>query len=268
MNILSDTYIFYADVYFIQNFLIKIAAIYLALFCNKLRFAITNLKGVGKIACASFLGTLIEIAGLLLGNSYHLFLLLVHLLEIPFMMWIVLGKEHRQIGKVIVSGYFFVMVINAVLEILWNYFGEYGNYVFLLCVSCGLVYIGIGIFQNYSKMQKGIFQVEIQHQGECILSYGFYDTGNRLIDPYTQKGVHIISEKLIQQIPLMEQKEVYISYQALGNKNGLIKVYYLEHIRIHKEQKLIEQEMVPVGVAEETLFQNKKYQMILNEEVL
>lgn len=93
MNVLCDTYIFYADVYFIQNFLIKIAVIYLSLYWNKLYFTISTIKGVGKIVLAAGIGTMIEIIGLLSGNSYDLFLILVHLLEIPFM---ISGREAHK----------------------------------------------------------------------------------------------------------------------------------------------------------------------------
>ncbi len=268
MNLLGNTYIFYADVYFIQNFIIKIAVLYLTLYCNKYQFLIKTAKGIGKILFAAFIGTMIEIVGLLLGNSYNLFLLLVHLLEIPFMVLLVVGKNRSQMWKIMISGYFFIMVINAILEMLWNWFGVYGNYLFLLCVACGMAYIGICVWKNYTHMQKGIYPVEILYAKKQIITYGFYDSGNRLIDPYTKKGVHIISPDLISQLQMEGSKEVYIPYQSLGNKEGLIKVYYLEYIRIQKEQQLLEFEMVPVGVADEALFQNKKYQMILNEEVL
>lgn len=267
MSLLNDTYIFYADVYFVQNFIIKMAVIYLSLYCNKFYFAVSNFQKLGRIVFVAGLGTIIEIVGLVLGNSYNLFLLLVHILEVPLMILFVLRKERNKIWKTIVSGYFFVMLINAVLEMLWNWFGTLGNYVFFLCISCGLVYIGIRIYQNYSRMQKGIFPVEIMHEGKSVFVYGLYDSGNRLKDPYSQKGVHIISPDIILQFELDTSQEVYIPYQALGNEQGLIRVYYLEYIRIQNEQKFVKYEKVPVGVAEESLFQSKRYQVILNEEV-
>lgn len=267
MYLLADSYIFYADIYFLQNFIIKTAVIYLSLCFNKIHCSIYTLKGIGKIMLASFLGTGIEVMGLMMGNSYHFFLVLVHLLEIPFMMRVVLGKRQRQMLRVIITGYFFVIVINGVLEILWNWFGQHGLYILLLCGACGAVAIGVRIWQNYNRMKKGIFSIEILHQGKCIQTYGLYDTGNCLKDPYTGKGVHIISEKLLSQFSMQNQKEVYIPYQSLGNEQGLIKVYYLEHIRIQKDYEFLEKNAVPVGVAEEKLFQNKNYQMILNEEI-
>lgn len=267
MNLLSDTYVFYADVYFVQNFIIKVAVIYLALYCNKLRFSLNTVKGLGKIILASFLGTIFEIIGLVVGMPYNLFLLLVHLLEIPGMMLLVVVKERGQFLRVIVTGYFFVIVINGVLEIFWNSFAEYGNYIIWLVTACGCTYVGTRIFQNYSQMRKGIFSVEFKLSGKVIQTYGFYDSGNHLKDPNTGKGVHIVSEKIIQNLLEKGQKEFFIPYQSLGNEQGLIKIYYVEYIRIQKEYETIEQCDVPIGVAQETLFADKKYQMILNEEI-
>ena len=266
VNLLAETYIFYADIYFVQNFIIKTAVLYLALLVNKIYFQIHTRSGIFKIVAAAFGGTIIEIAGLVLGSSYSMFLTLVHLLEIPLMMIFILGKERRNMLRVIVSGYFFVMLINGVLEILWNWFGQSGLYFLLLCIACVTVGIGVHIWMNQQKMKKGIFPIELEHRQNHIFTYALYDSGNQLRDPYSGKGVYIISEKLVMQLSLQEQNEVYIPYQSLGNEQGLIKVYYLEHMRIQKDQTLIEKELVPVGTAEETLFQNKKYQVILHEE--
>ena len=266
-NLLAETYIFYADIYFLQNFIIKIAVLSLALRVNKVYFVQNTRKGILRIAIASFLGTIVEIAGLMLGNSYTIFLALVHLLEIPCMVCFVLGKERKKLLQVIVSGYFFIMVINGMLEIFWNWFGQSGAYLFLLCAACAAVGIGVRVWLHQQQMKKGIFPVELIHKQRTIVTYGFYDSGNHLKDPYTGKGVHIVSEKLIAQLSLQNEETVYVPYQSLGNMQGLIKVYYLEHIRIQKEQIFVERENVPIGIAEENLFQNKKYQVILHEEV-
>ncbi len=267
MNLLIDTYIFYADVYFIQNFLIKVMVLYLSLYCNKIHYSITTVKGVVKILFASCIGTVLEIAGLFRGNSYNLFLIFVHLFEIPFMVWFVTGKDCRQKFRVIVTGYFFVIVINGVLEILWNTFGDSGNYIFFLCVACGSVYAGVRLWISYSKMRKGIFPIEIQHAEERIFTYGFYDSGNHLKDPYTGKGVHIISGRLLKQLPILPEKKVCVPFQALGENDGLIDVYYLDTIHIYLQSKEIIQQKVPMGITQEELFHGKQYEIILNEDI-
>lgn len=260
-------YIFYADIYFIQNFIIKIAVIYLSLYCNKRHFHLSTTNGIGKIVLASAIGTLIEIAGLILGNSYHIFLILVHIFEVPLMMLLVLGKERKQIWKVILSGYFFIMVINGVLEWLWNWFGRSMSFILLLLFACGVVIAGVRIWKNYSKMQKGILLVMLSYQNKSITTYGFYDSGNCLKDPFTEKGVHIVSEQLMKKLGLEKDNPVLVPYQALGNDAGIIEVYYVDELIVEGEKQRIHLQKCPLGVTKENLFEGKAYQMILNEEV-
>ncbi len=267
MNILSETYIFYADVYFVQNFIIKMAVIYLSLYCNKYHFHISTIKGIGKIVLASASGTLIEIAGLMFGNAYNVFLMLVHIFEIPFMILLVLGKERQSFIKVIVTGYFFVMVINGVLEVFWNWFGDSASFVLLLILACGLVIVAVRVWKNYSKMQKGIFPVELSHGEKRAETYGFYDSGNKLTDPYTGKGVHIVSEQLIKKLGLEKENPVFVPYQALGSEAGIVEVYYVDELIIEGEKQRIHLQKSPLGVTKENLFKENKYEMILNEEV-
>lgn len=267
MNVLSGTYIFYADVYFIQNFIIKVAVIYLSLYCNKCHFYLSTTKGIGKIVLASAVGTLIEIAGLILGNSYNVFLILVHTFEIPFMILLVLGSERQSYIKIILTGYFFVMTINGVLEVVWNWFGGYGSYIFFLCAVCGFVYVVVRIWQNYNKMQRGIFSVELSHRGKRATTYGFYDSGNKLIDPYTKKGVHIVTMQVIKKLGLAQENPIFVPFRALGKDEGMLEVYYVDELVIEGEKQRIHRQKCPIGVAKENLFAGKAYEMILNEEV-
>lgn len=260
-------YIFYADVYFIQNFMIKIAVLYLSLYCNKSYTHTVTLKRVGKIVIAAFFGTIIEILGLLWSSSYQLYILCIHLFEVPLMMRFVLGKAKRKMLCMILSGYFFIMLINGFLEILWNQFGEWGSYFFYLMFSCGVVIIGVRMWKNYSKMNKGIFIVQLCHQRNYITTQGFYDSGNRLTDPYTGKGVHIVSEQLWKMLKLHDETAVFVPFQALGSQNGMIEVYYIDELIIEggNERKIIQK--CPLGVTKDNLFEGKKYEIILNEEV-
>ena len=270
--ILFMRYIFYADVYFIQNFMIKMAVLYLALYCNKRCDVTETLKGVGKIAIASVLGTLFEIMGLIIGNDYGIFVVLVNVLELPLMFLVIVGWKRKKVFRLILAGYFFTMLINGILEALWNQFGEGGGFLFFLLFSCGAVVIGVRIWKNYTRMQKGVFQVRLLHRGKHTYVKGFYDSGNRLIDPYTKKGVHIVSEDCVADLGLLEkeveeEKAVYIPYQALGNETGLLKVYYIDELNVEIENGRKTIQNCPVGVTKDNLFEGKNYEMILNEEV-
>lgn len=264
-------YIFYADVYFLQNFMMKVAVLYLSLYCNKKNVEITRISSLLKICLVSGVGTVIEILGLLMSSSYHVFVVGSHLLEVSLMVHFVLEKEKQGMMRVIAAGYFFTVLINGVLEALWNQFGECGGYLFVLVFSCGAVIVGVRIWRNYTKRQKGIFHVELSHQRKRIQTNGLYDSGNHLKDPFTGKGVHIISKALVRKVGIYENQTikspVYIPYQSLGNEQDLLEVYYIEKLIIEGERGRITIQNCPVGVTKDNLFEGKNYEIILNEEV-
>ena len=198
-------YIFYADVYFIQNLMIKVTVLCLTAYCSKQNEIISTRRGLLRIVIVASMATVFEIFGLLLLNSYSLVLLFVNIFEIPVILIAILGK--KKIIKWIVYGYFFTMLINGVLEALWNQFGEYGNYIFYLLFSCGVVIIGVRIWKNYRQLQKGIFQVELLHQGKRVQLKGFYDSGNCLKDPNTRKGVHVVARQIILDLNILKDGE-------------------------------------------------------------
>ena len=263
MNIICDTYIFYGDIYFIQNFLIKLTILFLIVRVSKKEHQIS----VAKIVFISMIGTLFEIIGLICVKNYTFFLIVVHLLEIPTMLFFLQGKDRNQLVKSIILGYLFTMIINSVLEAFWNLFGKSGHYLILLLLSCLGVIFGTIHYLQWKKYTKGVYSVELVHGETSVVVKAFYDSGNRLQDPYTKNGVHIISEKLLKELSLKEETKVYIPYTSLGNSNGLMEVYYIDFLQIYGPKNTIKQQKIPVGVATEELFLNKSYKMILNEEV-
>jgi len=228
---------------------------------------IPMIKPVMKIIVIASVGTIFEIAGLFIVPNYTVLLGMIHMIEIPGMVLLLLWNQREYVWKGIVSGYFWVLVINGVIEILWNLIGLGWLYPMLVAAGVALVIVGTCYIVTKLRMEKGIYPVDI-YRPEIIWSVkAYYDSGNCLTDPYTGKGVHIISEKLASRLELIEEQKVCIPYQSLGNENGLIEVYYVENLKIKKDTKWMELGKVPLGVAKEGLFKGKGYEMILNENV-
>ena len=242
--------------------------LYLVLFFDRRIGITTSLQGIIRIGIVSCLFTFLEIIGLLSGISYSMFLTVINLFEIPVMLSIVLGKEKGKIYKLLLMGYFFTILINGVLEALWNQFGEGGSYIFYVLFSCGTVVVAGCIWKSYSKAKKGMFIVELWNHENVVQAKGLYDSGNQLKDPYTGKGVHIVSAELLKKLVKEQKKPVYIPYQALGNPEAMLEVYYIDKmgIELDKQKKIIEN--CPVGVTKDNLFEGKIYEIILNEEVV
>lgn len=263
MGLLVNTYIFYGDIYFVQNFLVKLTLLFLISYSLKIQTKVSIIK----IVLIAGFGTIFEVLGLLSGISYEFFLTLVHLFEVPCMVLVLIGKFRTFLVRGIVLGYLYTIFVNGVLEVFSNSFGKAGHYMLLLTFACIVCVFGVITYQQIRKQNKDIYMVELVHGDRKLSVKAFYDSGNHLKDLYTKKGVHIISEKLLKELSLIEEKKVYIPYQSLGNSNGLIEVYYMDSLHIYGQKNMIEQHKIPVGVAKEDLFLNKSYEMILNEEV-
>lgn len=249
--------------------MIKATVLYLVLCCNKGAMEKVGGKEISKICMASAIGTMVEIVGLLIVSSYSLFIICVHVFEIPFMVWFVMSRKRQHILRLIITGYFFTMLINGILEALWNQFGESGSYIFYLLFACGAVIVATRVYRNYTRLQKGIFQVELVLASKKLAIKGFYDSGNRLIDPYTGKGVHIVSRRVLEELNRNVQgiTPVYVPYQALGNESGMLEVYYIDELVVEGEKGRRVLINCPMGVTKDNLFEGKAYEIILNEEV-
>ncbi len=259
---LLESYIFYADVYFVQNFIIKIAVLFLiAVVCRKRKVLLR------KILLLAFAGTVSEIVVLMSGIPYVFFVLWLYLIEVPVISILVAGKEKTLWFRACVSGYVFTILINGMLEALLNVFRRDVHYVSLLMIASVISVVGAVRFLRQRRIELCIYPVELRGEGESIKVSAFYDSGNRLKDPYTGKGVHIASEKLLNKIDIEKEKMVYIPYQSLGNPNGLLQVCYVDEVQIHKIDTTIKLQRVPIGFTKESLFQGKNYEMILNEDV-
>ncbi len=178
-----------------------------------------------------------------------------------------LEMHYKAWFHVTVTAWFFVLVVNGVVEAGYNFWGETGHFMLLVLLSCCIVWIGTKWFLQYKKIEKGIYPTEFFHKGKRVRGRGFYDSGNRLKDPYTGAGVHIISAKIAGKLKLTEEKSVLIPYSSLGNEIDLMKVFYLEKMLVYGRKEMVEQTRVAVGVSEDGLFLGKEYDLILNENV-
>lgn len=218
-----------------------------------------------KIFFMAFLGSCLEIIGLLSGVSYPLFIVIVHFVEVPGMVLFLIRKDKKYLMKTIVIGYFFILLINSIQEALWNVFG--GNFVFLLVISCSLSIILVKRMYVSMKTDKYIFPVQIETEKENFQIRGFYDTGNTLKEPYGQRQVHILSKEVCEAILSQSDRKMLVPYHALGNIDGMLEVFCIKNMKIRKETQVFEMNDVAIGIGAIQLFEGKGYEMILNEGV-
>ena len=261
--VLISTYVFYGDVYFIWNFLVKVTTL-LFITISFGRMVDISIRKIVFLAC---LTTITEISVLCVVPNYLFFAIIVNLFEMPLMVYVLFLKKQKFVVKGIIRGYVFTMMLNGVVEILWNWFGAAGSYFFIILMSCVCVLLGGIVYSNSSKGMKGVFTIELKNGNKVIETHGFYDSGNCLKDPYTSKGVHIVSENIMKEFTTSRMNKVLIPYHSLGISTDLIEVVYIDEIVIYGKKDIVRQHKMPIGIAKEEIFINKSYKMILNEEV-
>ena len=266
MNVLLETYIFYVDIYFVQNFFAKIVVLYVSMVFMKQYPMLSHVKGIFRLMGIAALGTICEVIGLLIIRPYWIYVLLIYVFVFPGMIQLLLSKRERKSIGIVVRSVFFTIVLNGIVQCLWNYLENKGTYIGCVLFAGIAMMVIAPIWDRYKHNQKGIYLVKLVHDGKEILVRGYYDSGNCLKDPYSHKGVQIVSQELAKKLTTKENY-VYIPYQSLGNENGIITVMYIDFVHIFTEKEKV-LEKVPIGIAEDNLFQGKTYKMILNEGVL
>ena len=266
MTFLLESYVFYVDVYLVQNVLIKFTVLFLTLYVHKQRDLIFQWKGIRRLCVISFIATVIEIIGLYRIPVYVVFFTLSFFLEMPLMFFVLTRKTKIKWHAWILTAYFFTVLINGIVELIWNLLGEKIGYVFVMLIACACTVFGILLWKMEQAQKRGIYTLSLYHHEKKIELEGYYDSGNHLKDPYSKKGVHILSKEVIEELVTNEEKHLYIPFEALGTKQGLIEIIYIEKMQIKGENELL-LERVPIGIAEDSLFEGKQYKLILNEEV-
>ena len=110
-------------------------------------------------------------------------------------------------------------------------------------------------------------RVFLLHQGRSVSCVGLYDSGNRLQMPETGEPVHIISSVLLAQLEIQQSPGKKIPFCALGTESGTIGVVKMDELRVTSNGKSYCCRGAWLGCAEEAVFKNTEYQVILNSSV-
>lgn len=141
---------------------------------------------------------------------------------------------------------------------------------FVLAASGG--YTGLTILYHFYRSIR-------RHQGHCypVRIYigeeeyhvtGLLDTGNRLIDPFFHKPVHIIEQSVLKNLMPEEQKLHLIPYHSIGKGQGLLKAIIVPRMVVETTDGVHEIKEAVLALSREQIASDKRYQMILHEECM
>ena len=233
-------YEFYIDAYIVTNFFFD----YLTLFL--IREVRRKQTKTGRMAVMALLGVLSAAASMLLLKNAGIYKILVHLLINPLM-------------------FYFCFQQKSIREFLTDYAaGQRNLFGWVMGGIAGVVTIFLLLFQDRKEEEK-IYDIRVCHKGKEVSTKGFFDTGNLLMDPYSNLPVSLIEKNTLEMLtgeePVLYR---YIPFVSLGEEHGMVQAVTLDSLFIKKEKKEIAIQPAVFAIVEEKFLKDSTYRIILN----
>lgn len=130
--------------------------------------------------------------------------------------------EYLYMNSIILGGFLYFLNIEFSYKndgLIFYHNGLSINFIFLIIFSPIILYIYIKQIKEIKNNYNLYYKVNIYYNNSVYKVTGFLDTGNKLVDPLTNKEVIILNENIIKKL----NKYRIISYKTLDNE-GLIKI--------------------------------------------
>lgn len=252
-------YEFYADVYVMTNFFFD----YLALLA--IRELRTKQVPIGRLLLAAMGGAVCGTLIMLGSKNAVWYPPVVHFCINPFMLYLCFRQKK---GKDFLVDYLMCYILIFLLGGMVDWLEQ--NPVFrecfllVLAVVCFMLTVVLVLYRSGKEEEKQ-YEIKIRKGEKEITLTAFYDTGNRLMDPYLKLPVSLIGEDTLQKLQAEEEwKYRYIPFVSLGKKHGLVKAVTLDAMYVRKKKKDIEVKPAVFAVVEDEFLKSDEYQVILN----
>lgn len=253
-------YELYVDVWFLTNFIMDCAALFVAGRLMKQRIR------TGRLLLGSFVGTAGSMCLFFFLNRYTWYQLGVHFLVNPAMVWICYrSRSFREFFCQWFLTYLSVILLGGFLEWGASFSGLGRN--FWVCLACAVVFFLLAekILGIFRRQRHTVYDLLLVTAEGNIPVKGFYDTGNLLMDPIVGKPVHIIKKEILgEQVDKGMLLTRLIPFHSLGEEDGMLEAVTIEGMYILKEGHPLYLKRPVFGLAKEKLFQDSTYDVILN----
>jgi hypothetical protein len=278
-------YVFYLDVFLVQNFLMNLIILSLI---DLLLGRVSGHRRTLKRCLAAFFGAAATAAFFLGLKSRIAFVMAGALVTVPLMVLLAFGIGGGEFGlffRRIMLGWSSCVVLEGAAEAVYAISGIRAWKTYALGVSYFLARRFLLMLRSSVSVGKREFNVTLYSGEKSVTCPGLYDSGCLITMPITGEPVSIASSSLIHELLGQESgteeegkgagaegiggaETCNIPYSALGTDCGTLTVYRLERMEI-QTKKGVKVIVKPwIGRAQETLFCGRSYRVILNAGVM
>ena len=256
-------YVFYADVFLVQNFLMDLLAI-----VGVNRF-LRRQKKLWRLAAAAAAASVGGLFLLLTIKNTLLYMVFSHLFVNTGMVFLAFGRcRKKEFLENWAVTYLVVILLGGMLQWL---VGRGLTPAGLVPAAAGIsgVYLILAYLRERKNFSNHIFEAQMKKRERAISVKAYWDSGNQLRDPYTGQGVCILSEAKAKLLFDEEQDNFrLVPYCSLGASSGLLRVVDVDELQLFDGGKRICSNHVAVGIADEKLLENRAYDLILHTSFL
>ncbi|CDF10879.1 protease (Sporulation sigma-E factor processing peptidase) [Mycoplasma sp. CAG:776] len=253
-NHVGDTMIIYIDLLILVNFLFDL------LLLLTINIALKRYSKIYRLLLASLFGE-ITLISLFIPISSGLFTILKLIMGI---IMVIIAFGYKNIKYTIYNGIYLYMtsVILGGFVYYLNIEFKNMNYIIILLIAPIILYIFIKSIKALKEIKNYYYKVKIVLNDNQELSMaGFLDTGNKLIDPITNKPIILLNKKKIKG-NINIRSPMYVPYNSL-NHHGLIECIKPKYIIVN-DKKLVN---YLIGLSEES-FKLNGIDCLLNYKIL
>ena len=163
-------------------------------------------------------------------------------------------------------------------------------FLLFLAVIYGSLYTLTCVADSIRLGRKNIYPVVLKYQGRIQQSYGFFDTGNLLMDPVCRKPVSVIKQELLgkmisgelteklmyikEEPEALESTELallqphFLRFRGAGGKEGLLLAVVLEELEIQTPGRVVHVGKPVLAITSEPSALGEEYGILLNSRLL
>ncbi len=212
---------------------------------------------LNRLLIGSFVGSLTILALFININSFWLFMIkvlfsvLMVLVTFKYesLMYTLKNILFLYTSSILLGGFLYFLNIQFSYKndgLVFYYNGLSINYIVLILFGPAIIYLyvkqGLNLKNNYSNYYPITLYLE---DNKTLKLTGYFDTGNKLIDPYLNRPVLLISK---DKYPYLINNYIYIPYNSITN-HGLLKCVRIPKIKFNNEIK----HNILLGLMEESI---------------
>ena len=134
-----------------------------------------------------------------------------------------------------------------------------------------LLDVVVKILHRIRKNDTLFYDVKLTFNGKSVMAKALFDTGNSLVEPVSNKEVHVAEYELLKPIMegdgQVEEKLCVIPFHSLGNERGLMYGIRIDEMVVIYQGKPVFFYNPVIGIYKGSVSNSGKYSVILNGNI-